>query len=137
MKDYKNINNPDIEKIVKIVSNYYKIPIELIRSKNRRREFKTCRFFVFKYVKDYIGYSWATIGAIFDQDHTTSMNGYKTINNLIETEYQIRIDNDEMESRVINSLIVYRTIEDIKYYMLQKTISRQKKSEYFRKGLKR
>jgi predicted ATP-grasp superfamily ATP-dependent carboligase len=149
--------------IKETVSEYYDIPIKLMEIKCRKSEIVKCRFFIFKYSKHYIKYSFARAGMIFGQDPRTAMNGINTINNLIDTEVQYYQANQFMESEIEKQIkniieidnkiraaekesreVFLKTIELVKINStIKKNISkriakaRQDRSLMYRSGIKR
>ncbi|MDC0304112.1 chromosomal replication initiator protein DnaA, partial [Flavobacteriales bacterium] len=80
-----------IDYIQKVVSDYFAMPIELMKSKTRKREVVQARQIAMFYAKNMTKASLATIGAqCGGKDHATVLHAYRTVNNLIETDKQFR-----------------------------------------------
>jgi len=80
-----------IDYIQKVVSDYFDMPIELMKSKTRKREVVQARQIAMFYAKNMTKASLATIGAqCGGKDHATVLHAYRTVNNLIETDKQFR-----------------------------------------------
>lgn len=80
-----------IDYIQKVVSDYFDMPIELMKSKTRKREVVQARQIAMFYAKNMTKASLAAIGAqCGGKDHATVLHAYRTVNNLIETDKQFR-----------------------------------------------
>lgn len=80
-----------IDYIQKVVSDYFDMPIDLMKSKTRKREVVQARQIAMFYAKNMTKASLATIGAqCGGKDHATVLHAYRTVNNLIETDKQFR-----------------------------------------------
>jgi len=80
-----------IDYIQKVVSDYFDMPIELLKSKTRKREVVQARQIAMYYAKNHTKASLASIGAhCGGKDHATVLHAYRTVNNLIETDKQFR-----------------------------------------------
>lgn len=80
-----------IDYIQKVVSDYFEMPIELMKSKTRKREVVQARQISMFYAKNMTKASLASIGAqCGGKDHATVLHAYRTVNNLIDTDKQFR-----------------------------------------------
>src|SRR5512138_685331 len=80
-----------IEYIQKIVCDYYKIPIDLIQGKTRKREIVQARQVSMYFSKSLTKASLASIGShIGGKDHATVLHACKAVNNLIDTDKHFR-----------------------------------------------
>ncbi len=76
-----------IDYIQKIVCDYFNMPVELLRSKTRKREIVQARQIAMFFAKSLTKSSLATIGSqIGGKDHATVLHACKTVNNLIDTD---------------------------------------------------
>nr|WP_317631333.1 chromosomal replication initiator protein DnaA [uncultured Flavobacterium sp.] len=91
-KFVKNIKKEiSIDSIQHAVSDYFKIDIDVLRSKSRKREIAQARQLAMFFAKRYTKNSLASIGAqIGNRDHATVLHACKTIDNLIETDKQFK-----------------------------------------------
>ena len=90
-----------IEYIQKIVCDYYKIPIELIQGKTRKREIVQARQVSMYFSKSLTKASLASIGShIGGKDHATVLHACKTVNNLIDTDKHFRNQINEIEKKL-------------------------------------
>lgn len=87
-----------IDLIKKIVSEYYKVSVNLINSTTRKREVVQARQLVMYFAKKYTKGSLENIGAhCGNKDHATVLYACKTVNNLLDTDKQYRKCVDEIE----------------------------------------
>ena len=90
-----------IEYIQKIVCDYYKIPIELIQGKTRKREIVQARQVSMFFSKSLTKASLASIGShIGGKDHATVLHACKTVNNLIDTDKHFRNQINDIEKKL-------------------------------------
>lgn len=90
-------NKLTAEEIIKTCSKYFEVdPLK----KNRTQEFVWCRQFCFLLIKENTSYSFARIGDLFKQDHTTVIYGISKIKDLLATEEKMR----EHLNRILNLL---------------------------------
>ncbi len=90
-----------IDYIQKIVCDYYNIPINLIQSKTRKREIVQARQVAMFFSKSLTKSSLATIGTqIGGKDHATVLHACKTVNNLIDTDKQFRLQIQDIEKKL-------------------------------------
>ena len=90
-----------IEYIQKIVCDYYKIPIDLIQGKTRKREIVQARQVSMFFSKNLTKASLASIGShIGGKDHATVLHACKTVNNLIDTDKHFRNQITEIEKKL-------------------------------------
>ena len=66
------------EKIKEIIKEYD------LKNKSRENNYKWQRQYIFKYLRD-LGYTFASIGAMFDKHHATIIHGCNKAEELIET----------------------------------------------------
>ena len=93
--------NVSIEEIIDKTGEYYKIPVNKIREKDRRKEIALCRQVGMYVAKNITKYSLKTIGLHFGgRDHSTVIHAIKTIE-LLKTSDPV-IENDI--NNIINSL---------------------------------
>jgi chromosomal replication initiator protein len=90
-----------IEYIQKIVCDYYKIPIDFIQGKTRKREIVQARQVSMYFSKSLTKSSLASIGThIGGKDHATVLHACKTVNNLIDTDKHFRNQINEIEKKL-------------------------------------
>lgn len=90
-----------IDYIQKTVCDYFNMPSDSLQSKTRKREIVQARQIAMFFSKTLTKSSLASIGAqIGHKDHATVLHACKTVNNLIDTDKQFRIDIEEIEKRL-------------------------------------
>lgn len=90
-----------IDKIIEKVADYYKVPVNNIREKNRRKEVALCRQIAMYISKEVTNNSLKTIGLNFGgRDHSTVIHAIQQIESLKNSDSYISKDIQE----IINSL---------------------------------
>lgn len=89
-----------IEYIQKTVSDYFKLDVELLQSKTRKRHIVQARQLAMFFAKKYTKASLASIGSqIGDRDHATVLHACKTVDNLVATDKQFKLFVDDLNSK--------------------------------------
>ena len=92
-----------IDFIQKVVSDYFTLPLELLKSKTRKREVVQARQIAMYFAKSMTKSSLASIGMqCGGKDHATVLHACRTVNNLIETDKKFRVYIDEIEKKIGN-----------------------------------
>lgn len=87
--------------IHKIVCDYFNLPIELLKSKTRKREVVQARQIAMFFAKKMTKWSLASIGAqCGGKDHATVLHACRTVNNLSETDKQFRGYLEDLEKKL-------------------------------------
>ncbi|HUI90772.1 MAG TPA: chromosomal replication initiator protein DnaA [Chitinivibrionales bacterium] len=82
-----------IDKIIETVADYYKVPVNNIREKNRRKEVAFCRQIAMYIVKSFSNYSLKSIGLHFGgRDHSTVIHAIQHIEKLKNIDKNILSD---------------------------------------------
>ncbi len=90
-----------IDYIQKVVCDYFDLPIELLKSKTRKREVVQARQIVMYFAKSMTKSSLASIGAqCGGKDHATVLHACRTVNNLIDTDKQFRGYIHELDKKI-------------------------------------
>jgi len=90
-----------IDYIQKVVCDYFDLPIELLKSKTRKREVVQARQIAMFFAKKMTKSSLANIGAhCGGKDHATVLHACRTVNNLQETDKQFRGYLDDLEKKL-------------------------------------
>jgi chromosomal replication initiator protein len=80
-----------IEYIEKLVCDYFEVPIEMVRSKTRKREIVQARQISMYLAKNHTKSSLKTIGAFFGgRDHSTVIYACQTVGDLIDTDKKFK-----------------------------------------------
>lgn len=96
-----NAREISIDFIQKVVSDYFDMPVELLKSKTRKREIVQARQLAMYFAKNYTKSSLATIGQYCGgKDHATVLHACKTVNNLIDTDKVFRNHVEEIEKKI-------------------------------------
>ena len=90
-----------IEYIQKVVCDYFDLPIEMLKSKTRKREVVQARQISMYFSKKMTKSSLANIGAhCGGKDHATVLHACRTVVNLSETDKQFRNYLEELEKKL-------------------------------------
>ncbi|MAC94508.1 MAG: chromosomal replication initiator protein DnaA [Flavobacteriales bacterium] len=90
-----------IDYIQKVVCDYFDLPIELLKSKTRKREVVQARQIAMFFAKKMTKSSLANIGMhCGGKDHATVLHACKTVNNLIETDKRFRSYITDLEKKI-------------------------------------
>ena len=90
-----------IDFIQKVVSDYFDLPLELMKSKTRKREVVQARQIAMYFSKNLTKASLANIGAhLGGKDHATVLHACRTVNNLIETDKRFRNYIEDIEKKI-------------------------------------
>ncbi|MHC5353951.1 chromosomal replication initiator protein DnaA [Myroides sp. LJL115] len=97
-KFVKNVKREiSIDYIQSVVSDYFEIDTEVLRSKTRKRNIAQARQLAMFFAKKYTKNSLASIGSqIGGRDHATVLHACKTIDNLIETDKEFKKYHDDI-----------------------------------------
>lgn len=97
----KEIGKISIDKIIEKVSEYYKVPVNNIREKNRMKEVAHCRHIAMYISKQVTDFSLKTIGLNFGgRDHSTVIHAIKTIEKLKESDFSVLKDINTIISNI-------------------------------------
>ena len=84
-----------IDKIIEKVAEYYKVPVNNIREKNRRKEVAHCRQVAMYISKNITNHSLKTIGLNFGgRDHSTVIHAIQQIESIKSKDPAIARDID-------------------------------------------
>ena len=90
-----------IDYIQKVVCDYFQLPIELLKSKTRRREVVQARQIAMFFAKRMTKSSLASIGAqCGGKDHATVLHACKTVNNLLDTDKRFKTYISELDKKI-------------------------------------
>lgn len=101
-KFVKNTNRElSIDYIQKVVCDYFDMPIDLMKSRTRKREVVQARQLAMYFSKQLTKMSLASIGAqCGNKDHATVLHACRTVNNLIETDKRFKSYVDELKKKL-------------------------------------
>ena len=90
-----------IDYIQKVVCDYFDLPLELLKSKTRKREIVQARQIAMYFSKKMTKSSLANIGLhCGGKDHATVLHACRTVNNLQETDKHFRKYLDDLEKKL-------------------------------------
>lgn len=90
-----------IDYIQKVVCDYFDLPIELLKSKTRKREIVQARQIAMYFAKKMTKSSLANIGLhCGGKDHATVLHACRTVNNLAETDKHFRKYLEDLEKKL-------------------------------------
>jgi chromosomal replication initiator protein len=100
-KNIKKNKKVSIEEIINIVTDFYKVPINNIREKNRRKEVAFCRQLAMYMVKTFTNYSLKSIGLHFGgRDHSTVIHAINSIEKLKSEDSSVFSDIETISSMI-------------------------------------
>lgn len=89
------------------VSDYYKIPIELVESNTRKQEVALARQMSMYLTKKFTKLSLKNIGAGFgNRDHSTVLHSCTTINNYLDTDRKVKADYENLVNYIKKNTII-------------------------------
>ncbi len=90
-----------IDYIQKVVCDYFNLPIDLIKSKTRKREVVQARQIAMFFAKSFTKSSLSVIGMhCGGKDHATVLHACRTVNNLMDTDKKFRASVVELEKKI-------------------------------------
>jgi chromosomal replication initiator protein len=90
-----------IDYIQKVVCDYFDMPIDLLKSKTRKREVVQARQIAMYFAKKMTKSSLASIGSqCGGKDHATVLHACRTVNNLSETDKQFRVYLEDLDKKL-------------------------------------
>ena len=90
-----------IDYIQKVVCDYFDLPLELLKSKTRKREVVQARQNAMFFSKSMTKSSLATIGLhCGGKDHATVLHACRTVNNLMDTDKRFKNYIEELEKKI-------------------------------------
>ena len=96
-----NAKEISIEYIQKIVCEYFKISIDAINAKTRKRDIVQARQLSMYFAKKHTKLPLSLIGAYCgNKDHATVLHACRTINNLYDTDKKMKLYVDDIEKKM-------------------------------------
>lgn len=90
-----------IDYIQKIICDYFGIQVDEINSKTRKRDIVQARQLAMFFAKKHTKSSLAAIGLqCGNKDHATVLHACKTVNNLMETDKNFRLNVEELSKKI-------------------------------------
>jgi chromosomal replication initiator protein len=95
------VHEISIDYIQKVVCDYFELPLELLKSKTRKREVVQARQLAMYFSKALTKSSLSHIGLhCGGKDHATVLHACRTVNNLIETDKKFRSYVSDIQKRI-------------------------------------
>jgi chromosomal replication initiator protein len=90
-----------IDYIQKVVCDYFDLPIEMLKSKTRKRQVVQARQIAMYFAKNMTKSSLSNIGAhCGGKDHATVLHACRTVNNLIDTDKKFKASVMELQKKI-------------------------------------
>ncbi len=90
-----------IDYIQKTVSDYFKVSLEDLKAKTRKKEIVIARQVAMYFSKDYTNHSLKSIGYHFGgRDHSTVIHAVQSVNDMIDTNAKFRFAIDELKKKL-------------------------------------
>lgn len=90
-----------LDYIQKVVCDYFNLPIDLLKSKTRKREVVQARQIAMYFAKSLTKSSLSTIGAhCGGKDHATVLHACRTVNNLMDTDKKFKSHVTDLQKRI-------------------------------------
>jgi chromosomal replication initiator protein len=104
-KNKNKFKKASVEEIINVVTDFYKVPINNIREKNRRKEVAFCRQIAMYMVKNFTNYSLKAIGLHFGgRDHSTVIHAIHTIEKLKMIDSNVFSDIETISSQILKKI---------------------------------
>jgi chromosomal replication initiator protein len=104
-KNKNKLKKASIEDIITIVTDYYKVPVNNIREKNRTKEVAFCRQLAMYMVKTFTNYSLKSIGLHFGgRDHSTVIHAINNIEKLKANDATVFSDIEFISSQILKKI---------------------------------
>ncbi|MBK8847922.1 MAG: chromosomal replication initiator protein DnaA [Bacteroidetes bacterium] len=96
-----NSHEISIDYIQKVVCDYFDLPLELMKSKTRKREVVQARQLAMYFSKSFTKSSLSNIGMhCGGKDHATVLHACRTVNNLIETDKKFKAQVQDLHKLI-------------------------------------
>ena len=89
-----------MDEIIEIVCNYYRISLETLISKERKREVAQARFICYFFIRRSFKTSLEAIGAKFERNHASVIHGIKKADFFYETDDKFRRDIENLWEKI-------------------------------------
>jgi chromosomal replication initiator protein len=91
----------DIDYIQKTVSEYYKVEVDELKDKTRKKEIVIARQVAMYFAKEYTGHSLKSIGYQFGgRDHSTVIHAVQSVNDMIDTTTSFKASIEEIRKKL-------------------------------------
>jgi chromosomal replication initiator protein len=95
------VHEISIDYIQKVVCDYFDLPLEVLKSKTRKREVVQARQLAMYFSKSMTKSSLSNIGIhCGGKDHATVLHACRTVNNLMETDKKFKTYVSDIQKRI-------------------------------------
>jgi chromosomal replication initiator protein len=95
------VHEISIDYIQKIVCDFFELPLEVLKSKTRKREVVQARQLAMYFSKQFTKSSLSNIGMhCGGKDHATVLHACRTVNNLIDTDKKFKAQVVDLQKRI-------------------------------------
>jgi chromosomal replication initiator protein len=95
------VHEISIDYIQKIVCDYFELPLEMLKSKTRKREVVQARQLAMYFSKQFTKSSLSNIGLhCGGKDHATVLHACRTVNNLMDTDKKFKTQVLDLQKRI-------------------------------------
>ena len=95
------VHEISIDYIQKIVCDYFELPLEMLKSKTRKREVVQARQLAMYFSKQFTKSSLSNIGLhCGGKDHATVLHACRTVNNLMDTDKKFKAQVVDLQKRI-------------------------------------
>ncbi|MGK7388768.1 MAG: chromosomal replication initiator protein DnaA [Candidatus Cyclobacteriaceae bacterium M2_1C_046] len=90
-----------IDYIQKTISEYFKVPVEALKDKTRKKEIVIARQVAMFFAKDYTNHSLKTIGSHFGgRDHSTVIHAVQSVEDMMDTNSHFKSQVEELRKKL-------------------------------------
>lgn len=100
-----NIYNYNAHAIVKLVSNYFSVGMEDLKSRKRDRELVFPRQVIFYFLHKKTRFTLKAMAELFGLDHATALYGIKNITNLNEYDKEVKEYISDLDGLIDNRIL--------------------------------
>ncbi len=95
------VHEISIDYIQKIVCDFFELPLEVLKSKTRKREVVQARQLAMYFSKQFTKSSLSNIGMhCGGKDHATVLHACRTVNNLMDTDKKFKAQVVDLQKRI-------------------------------------
>lgn len=102
-----------MDKIAKIVCDYYDLPIDVMFSRCRVQRQVKARMVTWYFIRESLACSLKEMGKHYDRDHSSILHGLSVVKDCIDTKTYVYDDLIDIRQIIINSNIKDYTVIDL------------------------
>lgn len=95
--DFSDIKDYVIARVIKVVTRYYKVTEDELKSKSRKSKFLEPRHVIMYLIRKLTRLSYELIGAIFNRDHSSVMHSCSKVINLFSVDKDFKEEIERLE----------------------------------------